>query len=90
MNTTSAAVLCGLIVTLGRWARGKTLDVKLVVSILFIAIVLAILSEVDSKLARQFGLLIVVAAVFTYGPDVVSKAGLTRVNPGGSLGARAR
>lgn len=78
MNTTSSAVLTGVIVGVGRWAKNQDINMKVVISITFMAIILAVLGEVNEKFSQQMGVLVLVAAVFTYGPDIVKKAGLTK------------
>ena len=78
MNPTSAIVLTGAIVALGKWAKGDKIDIKLVVGGAFAAIVLVVFAEVNDKYARAMALLILVAAVYSYGPTLVKKAGLTK------------
>lgn len=78
MNTTSAVLLTGAIVVAGKWSDDKPLDVKLAIGILGLAIGLAIMNETNAELAGKFATLVVVAAVFMYGPPVAKKAGLIK------------
>jgi hypothetical protein len=78
VNSTSAVVLTGVVVGLGRWANDKPISIKVVVSVTFLAIILAALSEADNEFGSKMGLLVLVAAVFTYGPAIVKKAGLIK------------
>lgn len=78
MNAANTVVLTGTIVTIGRWAQEKPLDIKVVVGGVFLAVALTIMEQGSPKFASQFGLLIIVAAVFTYGVDIVKKSGLTK------------
>lgn len=78
MNPMSAILLSAVVVVAGKWSQDKQLDIKLVVSGAFIAIVLSVMSEANDKLARQFALLILVSIVFVYGPTIFKKTGLTK------------
>lgn len=78
MNPTSAIVLTATIVALGKWAKDEKLDIKFIVAGGFAAIVLTVLAEVNDKYARAMGMLILIAAVYAYGPLLVKKAGLTK------------
>lgn len=78
MNSTSSVVLTGVVVGAGRWANDKPITITVVVSVTFLAIILAVMSEADADFGSKMGLLVLVAAVFTYGPAIVKKAGLVK------------
>ena len=73
MNTTNAAVGAGVLVTVGRWSEGDTLSVRVVVGVVFLAIILSILPP---KVANPFAALVLVAVAFRYLPGVIAKTGL--------------
>lgn len=81
MDTTNAAVLTGVVVTTGRWAENQKLEMRVVVGSAFLALGLAALSSVNDKLARNFGVLILVAAVFRYALPIIQKTGIVKVPP---------
>ncbi len=66
MNTTTSIVLTGAIVTLGQWLKDKKVTMKIWVGVGVCAVILAVLSEADPKLASQFGALILIGAVLLY------------------------
>lgn len=78
MNPTSAIVLAGGLVALGKWSKGQKLDMHFVISASFVAITLTVLAEINDKFARAMSVLILVAALYAYGPSIVTKAGLTK------------
>lgn len=78
MNTTSSVVLAGLVVTAGRWSQGKELTMRVVVGGTFLAIALAAMGEANADLASKFGLLVLTAAVLTYGVPIAKKTGLAK------------
>lgn len=72
MNTTSSVVLTGALVIGTYIAEGKKFPPKIFVGMAVLVIILAALSETNPKFAQQFGLLILVAAVFTYGQRIAA------------------
>ncbi len=78
MNTTNAVVLTAFLVVAGRWSEGKPLDIKVAVGTGALAIFLSVLSSTDEGLASKFAVLVLVSAVFLYGPAIAKKAGLTK------------
>lgn len=78
MNTTNAVLMTGLLVVAGRWADGKPLDIKLAVGTAGLALFLAVMNASQPELAGKFAVLVLVGAVFLYGPTIVKKTGLTK------------
>lgn len=78
MNPVMAAVVVGLMTTLGRWARGKGLTIDTVVGVTFLAVALALIETADEKLAKAFGTLIVVGVAFAHVPVILDKTGLVK------------
>lgn len=76
MNTTTSAVAAGATVAFGRWAQGKQVDIKIGIGTAGVALILSLLAQADEKLAQQFGLLILLAALFAYVPSIVDKLNL--------------
>lgn len=66
MKTTTSVVLTGAIVAAGQWADDKQISIKMVVGVGILALSLAALSEVNTQLAEQFGVLILVGAFLIY------------------------
>lgn len=75
MDTTTAAVATGVVVAIGRWSQKKKFDSKVIVGTAVVALFLAILGSSNEKLASQFAVLILVAAVLTYGVDIGKSLG---------------
>lgn len=90
MNTTNAAVGTGAIVMLGSWSESKTVDVHVIVGVVFLAFFLSVLPE---KIAVPFSWLILAAAAFRYLPGILGNTGLTTTTAStrraGSDGTRA-
>lgn len=78
MNTTNAVVLTAFLVVAGRWSEGKPLDIKVAVGTGALALFLSVLNSADEGLAGKFAVLVLVSAVFLYGPAIAKKAGLTK------------
>lgn len=78
MDTSTSALLTGTIVTAGQWANGKGITARVVLGAMFLAIILTVLSNANEKLARQFGLLILVGAVFMYAPAITKSSKLAK------------
>lgn len=89
MNPVPAAVTIGLLTVLGRWARGKTLTIDTVVGVVVLAVLLAMLDQVNNKLARAFGALAVVAVAIVHLPAILDKAGVQTSAPVKGLGNRS-
>lgn len=76
MGPVDSAVLTGVVVSTGRWAQGKHLDMKLFTGAAVFAIFLSVMNAQSPDLASKFALLVLVAAVFMYGIPVSQKLGL--------------
>lgn len=77
MDTTTSTLLSGLIVIGGQVSEGKGVSLKIIIAVLFMAMMLSVMGEGNAKFAQKFGLLILVCAVFGYGPSILDKTGLT-------------
>jgi hypothetical protein len=78
MNTTNAVLMTGVLVVGGRWASDKPLDIRVAVGTAGLALFLAVINSSNPELASKFAVLILVSAVFLYGPAIVKKTGLTK------------
>lgn len=78
MNTTTAAVATGAIVTFGTWAQEKPLTIKIAIGTGGVALILSLISQSNESLAQKFGTLILLAAAFAYLPAIVKKLGLDK------------
>ena len=78
MNTTNAVVLTAFLVVGGRWSEGKPLDIKVAIGTGALALFLSALNTANEDLASKFAVLVLVSAVFLYGPAIAKKAGLIK------------
>jgi hypothetical protein len=78
MSTSTSVLLGGSFVVLGQWVQGKSLGGKVVVATLFVAVLLSLMSQVNDPLARKFGLLFLVTALFGNALPVLEKVGLIK------------
>jgi len=80
MNPVIASLLVGAMTTFGRWAKGKGLTVDTVVGVVFLALCLSLIEQANEKLARSFGLLVVVGVGIVYAPIIIDATGLAGKN----------
>jgi hypothetical protein len=71
MNTATSVVLTAGIVSVAKWSKDQQISIKMIVGIGVLALFLSVIAEANAPLAQQMGLLVLVGAVFMYGPDVV-------------------
>ena len=96
MKSSSIVILTALFIMLGRWAKGQSVDSKIIIGGLFAALVISIMDESAPKLARGFAWLFFVSAVLTYldpilqgvgampGPNVQGQANVVSPQNGGN------
>lgn len=75
MNTTTSVLLTGVIVVIGRWAKDEGITSRIVVAVVILALFLSLLGQNQPKLANQFGLLVLITAMFGYAPGILGKLG---------------
>lgn len=78
MDTTNAVVGTGILTVAGRWAQDKPLDIRVAIGVGALALFLAAFNNSYPELAGKFATLVLVAAVFLYGPAIAKKMGLTK------------
>lgn len=78
MTSVVSALVVGVITYLGRVARGKNMDINLIVGIGGLAVTFALIEEVDEKLAKQFELLVVLGVLLAHWPVIVKAAGFSQ------------
>lgn len=78
MDTTTSTLLAGTLVIVGRWAQGKPINVRIIIGLIGSAIFLSLIAEADDKLARNFGAMVLLTALFVYGVPVLQKTGLIK------------
>lgn len=78
MNPAIAAVVVGVITYLGRVARNKPMSINIVVGIAGLAVMLAVIDQIDSALARKFGILVILGTLFAHWQIIVEKTGLKK------------
>lgn len=66
MDTGTAIVATGVVITVGHWSKGEQISIRNVVGLGVGAISLAILQQMNPKFAEQWGVLILVLAVLMY------------------------
>lgn len=76
MNPGSAVVMTAVIVTVGQWSADKPVTARIVVGGAVLGLGLTAMGESAPDLAGKFGALVLVAALFTYGPAIAWKFGL--------------
>lgn len=75
MNTTTAMVGTGVVITAGKWSNGEHLSISIAVGVGAAAIGLALLSAADEKLAGLFAWAIFFGAALKYLEPIVVKLG---------------
>lgn len=76
MNPVSVALTVGVLVVLGKWARGKEPNIDNAIGVAGVAIGLAALEQIDETLAKSFGILILVSVATIHVPKIAQSAGL--------------
>lgn len=78
MDTTNAAVGIALLTVAGRWSQGKKLDIRVGIGMAGLALGLAAINQSQPEIASKLALLVLLSAVFLYGPAIARKAGLIK------------
>lgn len=79
MDTTTSAVMTGVVVTAGEWAKhDKGPSIKIVVGATVLAFMLAGISSGNEQLGQQFAVLILVGALINYAPAITKKLGFSK------------
>jgi hypothetical protein len=78
MDTGTAVIGTGVMVGVGRWAKGEQISIKNFVGIGVLAIGLALLQSMNPPFAEQWGLLVFVAATMYYLIDITKALGFTK------------
>lgn len=78
MTSVVSALVVGVITYLGRVARGKNMDISLVVGIGGLAVTFALVEEIDEKLAKQFELLVILGVLLAHWQVIVKAAGFSQ------------
>lgn len=79
MDTTTTTVLTVVIVAAGQWAKKDgTISIKLVVGGMVLTLILSAMAATNEKLAQQFALLILVAALLAYAIPITKKLGFSK------------
>lgn len=70
MTPIVAGLTIATITTIGKWRRGKTLDIQTVVGLVGVAVSLALIEQIDKELARAFATLAIVGTLLAHA-DVI-------------------
>lgn len=77
MNTTQTVVATAAIVVAGKWQKNEPIDVRIAVGGGILAIGLSILSNINEEFARLMSYVVIVSAVYVYGPALVEALGFS-------------
>jgi hypothetical protein len=78
MNIAASAVGTVTVVTIGRWADDKPLDLKVVVGGTVLMFGLAFMHSANAEFADKFALFIFIVALFKYAVPITKKLGLVK------------
>lgn len=78
MDTTTSMLLAGSLVIVGRWTQNKPINARIVIGIVGSALFLSLIGQANEELARAFGGIVLITAVFTYAPGILKKVGLIK------------
>lgn len=71
-------MLTGLLVVGGYWSQDRRLDMRIAIGIVALALFLSIMDGYSPDIAGKFSVLVLLGAVFLYGPAIAKKVGLTK------------
>lgn len=69
--------ISSLVAFTGQWAKDGEVDIRFLIGVIFLAILLAGLGEVNAELANAFLALMLIALTTYYGPSILDNLGLT-------------
>lgn len=75
MNPVSTAVTAAVLVALGKWSRGQTLNVDNAIGVVGIAVCLAVLEQFDERMSAAFAVLILASLASVHLPAIVKALG---------------
>lgn len=78
MNPVTVALATGAMVVLGKWSRDQAPNIDNAIGVAGIAIGLALLDQIDARLARAFGVLILLSVAVVHLPEIAKKTGLVK------------
>lgn len=76
MDTTTEMLLAGSIIVIGRWTQNKGINARTIIGIVGSAVFLSLIGQADDQLAKAFGGIVLISAVFMYGVPILQKVGL--------------
>lgn len=75
MRPIPAALITGILIVVGKWARSQSPNIDNAVGVIGIAVMLAAIEQANEKLAHAFGALILVSVAAVHVPTIVKAAG---------------
>jgi hypothetical protein len=75
MRPIPAALVTGVLIVLGKWARNQSPNIDNAVGVVGIAVILALIEQANEKLSRAFAVLIVVSVAAVHLTTIVKAAG---------------
>jgi hypothetical protein len=71
MRASTIVMLAAIIVLLGKWSQGKSVDYKIIVGGIFSALIISIIDGSQPGLAKGFAYLFLVGAALTYTDSIL-------------------
>jgi hypothetical protein len=78
MNPVTVSLAVGVLVVLGKWSRDQSPNIDNAIGVAGVAIGLALLDQIDGRLSKAFGTLILVSVAVVHLPEIAKKAGLVK------------
>jgi hypothetical protein len=78
VDTTTEMLLAGTVIIIGRMTQNKGINAQTIIGIIGSAVFLSLVGQADEQLAKAFGGIVLISAVFVYGVPILQKVGLIR------------
>lgn len=78
MDAITSTLLSGVIVIVGRIAKGEPITQRIIFAIIILGLMLSLLGDANPELGKMFAALILVAVTLVYGVPVLRKMGFTK------------
>lgn len=75
MNPVATSLVAGALIIAGKWSRNQELKIDNAIGIAGIALGLALMEQMNERLSRMFGILILLSLAFIHLPAIVTSLG---------------